>query len=202
MRRIIAIAVSMLSLGCVPISGTYLRPDAPGARFFGVSCYGSAGAPAVAYFPYHGAFVSLAVDTEVRMGLHLPSGTTGQLHGDIAQIEAESSGGHISMTLHLIPRRRGSLGSVQPNEFSRAPDLCALKGGLGPFTGQTVDGGYAWCMLVAASQSDQNRLEFMPRGITSGVVELPAISVNGVRYEALRIPFSRQRYSEISPINC
>jgi hypothetical protein len=195
MRTIVAAMTTAILAGCFPISGTYLRIDAPEARYFGSSCHGVTGPPAVVYFPFHGAFISLSIDSAVLLGFHLPAGTTGQLNGGEIKVEGESA--EVVQVFHIAPTSRGSLGTVHPDEFYRGPDLCWPKAGFGPFVGETKNGGHAWCMFTTSSHS-----EALPRGLTSGVIEIPSVTVNGIRYETQRIPFKRQSYVNWETINC
>jgi hypothetical protein len=47
-----------------------------------------------------------------------------------------------------------------------------------------------------------NRLISPPFDFTEGIIELPAMIINGQRYEPQTLPFKQTKYSEISPVNC
>jgi hypothetical protein len=202
MRALVAALTATVLGGCFPVASTYLRIEAPEARYIGNGCWGSAGAPSVAYFRFHGAFISLNIDHQVRLGLHLPSGTTGQLNGDAIKIEGESSNGPITALLRIKPMGRGSVGTINPREFLQLPDPCSSNGSFGPFVGETKNGGHLWCMFLATSESDPHRIAHLPPGLVSGVVEIPSVTVNGIRYDPARLPFRREPYREMAPINC
>ena len=47
-----------------------------------------------------------------------------------------------------------------------------------------------------------NRLVSLPFDLTEGTIELPAMTINGQRYERQILPFKQTKFFEISPVNC
>ena len=192
MRHRFSIAVAVFLTGCYPVALSFLRVEAPSAKYVGDSCFGSAGLHSVAYFPYHGIFLSLGLEDWVRLGLHIPAGTTVQLLEREVRIVGETKRGSVDLSLPMTPKGRGALGSVHPREFGAFPEVDIGPEDYGPFVGaSTADDRHVW-KLFLAMEEDARRLRGLPPGIVSGTVELPAMLINGQRHKAV-FPFQRKR---------
>jgi hypothetical protein len=52
------------------------------------------------------------------------------------------------------------------------------------------------------TSDDSPKMFHAPKGLTEGTIEIPAMTVNGQRYERQILPFKQTKYFEISPVNC
>ena len=141
----VAVAASALALlvgsGCAPIWGTYTRIEVPDAKYFGRSCGGSVGPKSVAYFPYHGIFLSIDIDSSIRFGINVPSGMTAELLGRTIHISGRTESGPIEFKATMVPTTTtGIFGSVHRPEympfFTRGYRDPAANS-FGPFKGET-----------------------------------------------------------------
>lgn len=206
-RQAILSALSLIaylgSSGCVPWRYTYAYIDAPGARYFKQNCYTTVGAPSVAYYPYHGIFISLDVTGTLALGLHLPAGTTVTLNGNAVRIVGSADSGPIDVTIPLRAARHDSRRNGKPGEFFGMPDPFTSADNLGPLAGDTDDQGrHLWYLFISETTESPAHFIFTPHGLIRGTIELPSISINGQTYNAESLPFERRFHSEISPINC
>lgn len=188
--------------GCIPIVSSYSRIEVPGARYFGSSCHGVSGPSSVVYYPFQGIFISLDMNPWLRLGLHVPAGTIAQLNGETIKIEGETETGGVVFTARMKASSRGSLGAVNPKEFQAFPDPVISDNNFEPVIGNSKGGNHIWQLYLAMDNQVPNRLLQVPRGLISGTIELPSITVNGQKYESQRLQFRRERYSELSPVNC
>src|SRR6266850_149917 len=190
------ISISMLVAACVPYVQNYSRIEVPNARYFGKSCYGGFGPESVAYFPFHEIFISIDMNPWLRLGVHIPPGNSVQVLGRNIKIVGRTNSGNIDFSAALTPKPIGSLGSVNPDEF-RAIDHSQVKPDesfFGPFQGMAKDGRYVWYLFTAFDQA--------PRDLLEGVIELPALAINGRRYEPQKLPFRRDTVIGFQTINC
>ena len=210
----VAVAASALALlvgsGCAPIWGTYTRIEVPDAKYFGRKCGGSVGPKSVAYFPYHGIFLSIDIDSSIRFGINVPSGMTAELLGRTIHISGRTESGPIEFKATMVPTTTtGIFGSAKRPEsmpfFTRGYRDPAANS-FGPFKGETSkekDNQHIWYMFSAFDESETpRRLVQVPRGLVSGTIELPTLAVNGQRFGPQKLPFSRDSYFDISPVNC
>jgi len=205
-RRLLLMVVATTVLcGCVPMTSKYLRIEAPGARYFHSSCRGGSGPPSVVYYPYHGIFISLDVTNVIALGLHLPAGTEAELDGHTVRITGVEEKGAVEVTLPIRATEHGALGSRDPPEFQGMRDPYSFPDQFGPLTGESdKKGRYLWYLFVSETDPTLERATLLqaPPGLLRGTVELPPMTINGVRYESQMLPFERRTYAELSPVNC
>jgi hypothetical protein len=186
--------------GCIPMVSTFNRVEAPSARYFGSSCYGSTGEPSVVYFPYQEIFLSVDMNPWVRIGVHLPSGTTAEVLSNQVRVSGKTDRGAVDTVMHLKHSHRGSMGTVQPKEFLEFPGEKVSPSNYGPFEGATRNGRHIWYLFV--STDDKGYSSQVPRGLKEGTLELPPMKVNGKRYDGLILPFKRHMSAYLELINC
>lgn len=178
------VTVLLVCLGaCVPWMERYLRIDAPAAKYFRNSCYGSFGPPSIVYFPYHGIFISLDITDWVSLGLHLPPGTTAQLDSATVHISGMTDSGPIDATFPIKAADPGSLGAGTPRAFTERTH-------------------YPWYFFLSETDGQPLRLIPVPSGLLRGAVELPPMTINGEHYEPQTLHFERRTYGEITTVNC
>ncbi len=191
---------SMLLTACFPMSWTYERIDAPDAKYFKSICRGTIGPPSTVYYPYHGILISLNFEY-TSFGLHIPEGMTVQLNDNTIKVNGISKSGSMQETVHFKAFPQGSAGNGDPPEFVvRAP--YTSPDDLGPFEGRSVGNRYVYYFFMGVDEAKPNRTVSLPIDLTEGSIELPAMTINGQRYERQTLPFKQIKYSEISPVNC
>jgi hypothetical protein len=173
----------------------YEQIQVPDARYFKSICYHSFGPSSVAYYPFHGIFISLDVTNFVELGLHLPAGTTVELDGHTVRITGSADSGPIDTTIPIQAAQR------DPLEFS-AHDTFTSADNFGPLLGDTSNGRDLWYSFISVTSEPVPHFIPTPSGLIRGTVELPPITINGQSYDAQSIPFERRVHTEISPINC
>jgi len=191
---------SCLTAACVPMSWTYERIDAPGAVYFKNICRGTVGAPSTVYYPFHGIFISLDY-TFTTLGLHIPEGMTVQLTDNKITVNGVAKSGPVQTTVNFKAYPRGAGGNNDPPDFALSATYTSADA-LGPFEGRSVGGRYVYYLFMGADDNRPNRLISPPFGLTDGTIELPAMIINGQRYERQILPFKQTSYSAISPVNC
>ncbi len=201
-RMLVTLLVCAASSGCAPMRWSYEHIEAPDARYYQSVCYASVGPPSVAYYPFHGIFISLDVTNWVALGLHLPAGTTAQLNGNAVRISGTTNSGPVDATIPIKAARHGSLGNGDPREFSALRDPFTSPDYFGPLTGDTHDGKYVWYLFISETDETQPHLTPSPRGLIRGMVELPSITINGLRYDPQSLPLEHRVHTGISSINC
>jgi hypothetical protein len=191
---------SVFLTGCVPMSSTYERIDAPDAKYFKSICRATVGPPSTVYYPYHGIYISLNFSS-TRFGLHIPEGMTVQLDDNAIKVYGVSKSGPIQKTVHFKAFPQGAGGNDDPPQFAvRAP--YTSPGTLGPFEGRSVGDRYVYYFFMGVDDDQPNRMVSLPFDLTEGTIELPAMTINGQHFEPQILPFKQTKYSEISPINC
>lgn len=190
------VLMSILLTACVPMSTTYERIDAPDASYFKSICRGTVGPPSTVYYPFHGIYISLDYRF-TTFGLHIPEGMTVQLTDNKITV----NGAGKSTTIHFKAYPRGAGGNGDPVDFAVSAHYTSPDA-LGPFEGRSVGNRYVYYLFMGADENRPNRLMSPPFGLTEGTIELPAITINGQRYEPQILPFKQTKYFEISPVNC
>ena len=185
--------------GCVPDFSTYNRPEIPQARYFPDGCDGF-GARSVAYYPFHGIYISLSIDP-VSVGLHIPAGTTAKLDGDTVVISAATERGPLEIHTRLKAAPHGSVGNIDPDEFRGLPDPYTPDAGSRPLIGGSKEGRLIWYLFIGMGKDRPNQLQLVPIAF-GGTIELPPITVNDRHYPAQVLPFTRKRHVGIQPVNC
>lgn len=200
-----AFGMSATLMGCAPTAEPYLRVEAPHARYFDSTC-GSVPPPDLAYFPYHGIYISAEISSGVLLGLHIPDGMVAQLDSDVSVIEGETSGGrHVSERVHWQVSPHRVIGFNMPMDFRTLdPFQAGVTTTLGPLRGGgSVYGLYPWYLFVG---KDPTHPEWFfaapPAGLEKGTMILPAMTINGKRYPPGELTIDKKRYIGFTPINC
>ena len=199
--RLLLLCLGLFASACAPYSQTYLRIDAPDATYHAPECGG--GPKTSAYYPFHGVFISVEITRGIRMGLHLPQGTTAELIGRAITIEGHTDDGPIKLTTPITPTIAGAFGTPGSRIFERIDNTEQLHPdprNFGPFHGRSKGDRIIWYSF-AAYQAPHRHL-YAPKGLKDGYVDLPALRVNGQKFEAQRLPFQRELWRGIVPINC
>jgi hypothetical protein len=187
--------------GCVPMTVTYERIEAPDAVRFKDICRGTVGPPSTVYYPFHGIYISLNF-ASTTFGLHIPEGVTVQLNDNAIKVDGVSKSGQVQKTVHFKAFRQGAAGNDDPPEFRALPDPYTSRDNLGPYVGSSNGDRYVYYFFMGVDEADAHRGASLPFGLLYGTIELPSMTIDGHRYEPQILPFKQARFSEISPINC
>jgi hypothetical protein len=200
-RSYVAVLICSGLSGCVPVRSPYEHIEIPDARYFRQGCYHTVGPPAIAYYPFHGIFISLDVTHTIELGLHLPAGTTVDLNGSTVHILGVADSGPIDTTIPIRATRHDYVRKGDPLEFG-VRDTFTSTDNFGPLIGDTSDGRNLWYSFSSMTSEPIPQIIRTPSGLIRGTAELPSITINGESFEPQSIPFERRVHTEISPINC
>lgn len=199
----LAALVAVMTLnGCAVSDMGYERLEIPQALFLQNLCHGSAGPGTLAYYPYHGIYVSLDVTGAVELGLHIPAGMTVTIDGNRVSVSGRTSKGGVTEIGILRAVRHGVFGTGEPTKFAWQPDPYTSPGMLGPLQGAAIGSRYMWYLFAVFDQSQPKNLLGIPPGFLSGTVELPPMVINGQRYPAQVISFTQDKKVKLIPVNC
>ena len=201
MKLLLNMVASLCLLGCVPLIHSYYKPEYPGAKYFGESCLGGAGAPLVAYFPYQGIFLSVAVAVEpntVIMGFHIPEGYRLQILERNVTVTYERQD---VIKEQLTPTDlRG--GNPDPWEFRAIPSTIGKEDYFGELKGETKAVTFVIGADTTAYKTYLFKVIFDETKADAGTVEFPEIKINNKAYKGPVVPFKKSADFELSPINC
>ena len=195
--RLSALAVLSALSGCTVGLWHYQRIEAPAADYLQARCQGRSGPPELAYYPFNGIFISLALDP-LQLGLHIPRGQSVAL-ADHALVIA-GPGGDPVLRVTLKAARTHVMADDDPAAFSMAPDPYTAPDNFGPLRGGAHDGFPLWYLFdedVSARAPDApDPAAFLDR-LKSGTVQVPALTINGRTWPAQVLPFTRTSYQEV-----
>jgi hypothetical protein len=185
--------------GCVPVSEHYQRAEAPEAVYLQGLCGGS-GAPNWTYYPFHGIFISVSL-SPLQLGLHYQAGTTVEFDGDTVTISGLRQNEPIQLTVHLSPAPHAALGNGAPEEFDAMTDPMD-PGGKSGYHRSSKGLGLIWANFMARDVNTPNRSVRVPIDMERAKIVIPAMTINGQRYESQELVIVRKKYSGVVPINC
>ncbi|MGM9481978.1 hypothetical protein ACS5PN_12400 [Roseateles sp. NT4] len=193
--------------GCAPGASRYVRVEVDNAKYFGPYCNGSMGRPTLAFFPFNGVFISALIDErgeEIGIGVHVPSGITAQILQRSVTIRPKTGADKLPMSLPLEPASY-----LRYSGFTWPPGFHTTD----PFDREDYFG-----VLVGAARTPPrfNSIEAQNLGakwyrftvsanvkrLDSGVIELPAMRINGVEFKGPTIPYDNVISIFPLPINC
>jgi hypothetical protein len=169
------LATTLLLSGCTVGFWSYQQIAAPEATYIQVNCDGSAGPPKLAYYPFHGISIGVAVGPlDVR--LRTPRGVHAHLDGDSVVVSGHTDNGTVDVTMHLKTSTQASgAGSLAEMRFEERHDT-------------------GWQPGVPTSDA---RIDKM----SAGTVTLPPITIDGMTWPAQTLPFTRKVYTEVMKPN-
>jgi hypothetical protein len=173
----------------------YMQVAAPEAEYLNGTCYGEFGPRSITYYPYHGIYISVQLDSEpVTLALHVPAGIVVQLDDPTLRIHGLSREGAFDAVLRLRANRHAGLANAGPPRIFLSADPYTTPDNFGPLWGADNHGPLQWYEFLATGQ--------LTKGAISGTLELPSLTINGQRYESQVLVFSRKRFVGFTPINC
>lgn len=199
-----AVILTLTPAGCMLlINAHYVSVEAPNAEYLRSACNGTAGFPDIAYYPFHGIFISLQL-YPVLIGIHVPDHNVVHLGDDIVVIRGRSPHGLVNMVVHVKVSPHDVFGANWPREFGRMdPFQEGRTTTLGPLEGGgSAYGSYLWYLFVGTNQDKSKAFISAPGDMTTGTITLPSITVNGMRYPRQTLRFVKKAYSGITSVNC
>jgi hypothetical protein len=171
LRATLALAPVLLLYGCTVGFWTYQQIAAPDATYIQVNCNGRIGPPKLAYYPFHGIYIGIAV-SPLDLRLRTPRGVHAHLDGDSVIVSGHTDKGTLALTLKLKTAAQasdaGSLAEVRYEERHEG----------------------SWQPGVPTSDA---RIDTM----TAGTVQLPPITIDTMTWPAQTLPFTRRNYTEV-----
>jgi hypothetical protein len=175
LRALLILAPSLVLSGCTVSFWTYQQITAPQAQYIQVNCNGRDGPPKLAYYPFHGIFVGVAVDP-LDLRLRTPRGVHAHLEGDSVLVSGHSNKGNVDLTLKLkTAAQQSDSGSLAEVRFE-----------------ERHEGSWQPGVPTSDAQIDT---------MTAGTIQLPPISIDGMTWPAQTLPFTRKVYSELMETN-
>jgi hypothetical protein len=175
LRAALTLAPALLLSGCTVGFWNYQQIAAPDAQYIQVNCNGSDGPPKLAYYPFHGIYIGIAV-SPLDLRLRTPRGVHAHLDGDTVVVSGHTDKGNLDLTLKLKTAAQssdaGSLAEVRYEERHES----------------------SWQPGVPTSDAQIDTM-------TMGTVQLPPITIDTLTWPAQTLPFTRKVYSEVMQPN-
>ena len=89
----------LLLSGCTVGFWNYQQITAPEGKYVQVNCNGHDGPPKLAYYPFHGIFIGVAVGP-LDLRLRTPRGVHAHLDGDSVLVSGHTDKGNLDLTLN------------------------------------------------------------------------------------------------------
>jgi hypothetical protein len=174
-RSLLILAPTLYLSGCTVGFWNYQQITAPEAQYLQVNCNGRDGPPKLAYYPFHGIYIGIAV-SPLDLRLRTPRGVHAHLNGDSVVVSGHTDKGDLNLTLNLKTSAQasdaGSLAEVRYEERH--------------------DGSWQPGVPTSDAQIDAMSL---------GSIQLPPITIDSMTWPAQTLPFSRKVYSEVMKPN-
>jgi hypothetical protein len=196
-EKSVLVFCSFLLSGCVPYVSDYQKVEAPNAVYFNANCGG--GPASIAYYPFHGIYISIDANSS-RIGLHIPPGVVVQLNGTTMEITGVIGGALYQSTIDLEAEKRGTGSSGSPPQFYVLSDPYTTKDNFGPLEGGG-DGQYIrWYSYTAKGHDYRNPA--VSKALTEGTITIPALTIDGERFDVQRLTFKRETSVGLVAVNC
>jgi hypothetical protein len=170
-----ALIPTLFLSGCTVGFWSYQQITAPEATYIQVNCDGRDGPPKLAYYPFHGVFIGVAVGP-LDLRLRTPRGVHAHLDSDSVLVSGHTAKGNLDVTLKLKTAAQASdAGSLAEARFEERHDT-------------------AWQPGVPTSDAQIDTM-------TTGTILLPPITIDGKTWPAQTLPFTRKVYSEMMKPN-
>lgn len=157
--------------GCTVGFWNYQQIAAPDALYLKVNCDGHDGPPKLAYYPFHGIFIGIAIGP-LDLRLRTPRGVHAHLEGDSVLVSGHTDKGDLDVTLKLKTATQASdAGRLAEVRYEERHDS-------------------SWQAGVPTADA---RIDTM----NSGTILLPAITIDTMTWPAQTLPFTRKPYTEL-----
>jgi hypothetical protein len=174
-RATLVLAGTLLLSGCTVGFWSYQQITVPEATYIQVNCDGNAGPPKLAYYPFHGISIGVAVGP-LDLRLRTPRGVHAHLAGDSVVVSGHTDKGNLDVTMHLKTATQASgAGSLAEMRFEERHDT-------------------GWQPGVPTSDAQIDKM-------SAGTVTLPPIIIDNMTWPAQTLPFTRKVYTEVMKPN-
>jgi hypothetical protein len=180
-RPVAAVRAALLMLPTLALSGctvgfwSYQQITAPEAEYVQVNCNGQDGPPKLAYYPFHGISIGVAIGP-LDLRLRTPRGVHAHLDGDTVVVSGHTDKGNLDVTMKLKTAKESSGGgSLAEMRFEERHDS-------------------GWQPGVPTSDAQVDTM-------TTGTILLPPITIDNMTWPAQTLPFTRKVYSELMKPN-
>lgn len=174
-RAALMLVPALILSGCTVGFWSYQQIAAPEAQYIQVNCNGHDGPPKLAYYPFHGIFIGVAV-SPLDLRLRTPRGVHAHLDGDSVVVSGHTDQGNLDLSLKLKTATQSSdAGSLAEMRYEERPA-----------------GGWTPGNPTADAQIDT---------MTTGTVLLPPITIDTSTYPAQILPFTRKVYTQVMKPN-
>ena len=203
MIRNFAVLVASIALtACFPYVSSFPKIQAPNATYLHTGCQSELGGKTTAYYPFHGIYISIDLN-DSRFGLHIPFGTVVVLEGKIVKIEGLIGATAYQATPNLRATSHSSVGvGYAPAQFMETIDHYTTPDNFGPLEGSGNGSYLLWYLYMMMSAEDSHHMFHVPKGLTEGTIEIPAMTINGQRYDPQVLTFKRETFSGLAAVNC
>jgi hypothetical protein len=181
LRPIATVRAALLMVPTLALSGctvgfwSYQQITAPEAEYVQVNCNGQEGPPKLAYYPFHGIFIGVAIGP-LDLRLRTPRGVHAHLDGDTVVVSGHTDKGNLDVTMKLKTAKQSSdAGSLAEMRFEERHDT-------------------GWQPGVPTSDAQIDAM-------TMGTILLPAITIDNMTWPAQTLPFTRKVFSELMKPN-
>jgi hypothetical protein len=194
-----ALLGSIVLTACVPVVTTYPKIQTPNATYLHSGCQSDLGPNTMVYYPFHGIYISIDGS---HFGLHVPPGTVVELNGKTIEIAGVIGATPFRSTLNLKAASHRSIGvGYQPSQFMESIDHYTTPDNFGPLEGGGNGTYLLWYLyLMTEPQDPQGRI--IPKGLTEGTIEIPAMTINGVHYDPQILTFKKESFTGLAAVNC
>jgi hypothetical protein len=166
---------ALLLSGCTMGFWSYQQIAAPEAQYIQVNCDGRDGPPKLAFYPFHGVFIGVAIGP-LDLRLRTPRGVHAHLDGDSVVVSGHTGKGDLDVTIKLKTATQASdAGSLAEVRFDERHDS-------------------GWQPGVATTDAQIDTM-------TTGNILLPPITIDGTTWPSQTLPFTRKIYSEVMKPN-
>jgi hypothetical protein len=201
-KRPVLLYASILLAGCVPYVTSYPKIEAPNAEQMHFGCRSELGPNATAYYPFHGIYISIDIRAS-RFGLHIPASTVVELNGKTIDIDGLIGTAPYRTALNLRAASHASVGGgYAPAQFEETVDHYTTPDNFGPLEGGGNGKYLLWYSYLLMDPHDAQRIGIIPKGVTEGTIEIPAMTINGHHYESQKLTFKRKTFVGMAAVNC
>jgi hypothetical protein len=175
LRAALVLAPILALSGCTVGFWRYQQITAPDAQYLQVNCDGRDGPPKLAYYPFNGIFIGVAIGP-LDLRLRTPRGVHAHLDGDSVVVSGATDKGNLEVTLNLKTATQASgAGSLAEMRFEERHDSSWQPG-----------------VPTADAQIDT---------MTMGTILLPPITIGTATFPAQTLPFARKVYTQVMKAN-
>jgi hypothetical protein len=180
---------------------SYQKIQAPNADYFQLGCLAELAPRTMVYYPFHGIYVSIDLRSH-SFGLHIPQGFVVNLDGrNIVVNGSRRFTYEANLGLRAIPHPPIGTSDV-PAQFMQTVDHYTAPDNYGPLQGGGEGKYLLWYKYLLYDPKDPQGRWHLPKGLAEGTIEVPAMTINGQRYDPQILFFKRESLFGLAAVNC